>query len=488
MKHFLRTLLVMGGFALLCLGNPKELRAEQAAPMLEVQYSTSLGNSFSYGTDDSYESAGVLAKEEVLQITAREPMQGVYIKWNRVPGEWTLIADGKEIKCGKEGFLHEYVELSGKPTEVQIKADHEVTVCDIDVYGEGELPASVQRWEPSCEKADFLVFATHADDEILFLGGVLATYAGGRQLSVQVAYMCEFFSTTPVREHEKLDGIWHCGVRNYPVCGNFEDLYSRTLEKALEQYNYDDLVKYATECIRRFQPLVVVSQDFNGEYKHGGHMIYANAVKDALENSMKADFCADSVQTYGTYDVPKAYYHLYEENKIVLDVHQPLENLGGKDAFTICTEAYKLHESQQWCAFYVSDGVYKTDKESYKGYQYGIQDFGLFRSTVGNDVQCNDMMENLMSYEEIAKKEEEERLAEEKRLEEERKKQEELERQNEEASRLEENKKPLQGWQILLFILLGAVALIMLFAVLVILRYAQVQSRRKKNLKRKRKK
>ena len=136
----------------------------------------------------------------------------------------------------------------------------------------------------------------------------------------------------------------------------------------------------------------------------------------------------------------------------------------------------------------MSDGVYKTDKESYKGYQYGIQDFGLFRSTVGNDVQCNDMMENLMSYEEIAKKEEEERLAEEKRLEEERKKQEELERQNEEASRLEENKKPLQGWQILLFILLGAVALIMLFVVLVILRYAQVQSRRKKNLKRKRKK
>ena len=56
-------------------------------------------------------------------------------------------------------------------------------ICDLTAYGEGTLPAQVQVWEPPCEQADFLVFSTHADDEILFLGGVLVTYAGERLLA-----------------------------------------------------------------------------------------------------------------------------------------------------------------------------------------------------------------------------------------------------------------------------------------------------------------
>ena len=36
------------------------------------------------------------------------------------------------------------------------------------VFGEGELPDWVQRWEPTVEKADLLVLATHPDDELIF--------------------------------------------------------------------------------------------------------------------------------------------------------------------------------------------------------------------------------------------------------------------------------------------------------------------------------
>ena len=60
--------------------------------------------------------------------------------------------------------------------------------------------------------------------------------------------MCDFFLTEPVRQHEELDGLWECGIKNYPVKGTFEDLYSLSLEKAKSQYVYDDIISYSTEC------------------------------------------------------------------------------------------------------------------------------------------------------------------------------------------------------------------------------------------------
>ncbi len=54
-------------------------------------------------------------------------------------------------------------------------------ICDLHAYSAGTAPSDVQAWKTPCDKADILVFATHADDEILFLGGVLATY-GGEQI------------------------------------------------------------------------------------------------------------------------------------------------------------------------------------------------------------------------------------------------------------------------------------------------------------------
>lgn len=83
------------------------------------------------------------------------------------------------------------------------------------------------------------------------------------------------------------------------------DLYSLDLGTAMTQYNYDDIVSYATACVRRFKPLVCVSQDFNGEYGHGGHCIYAKAVSEAVNSSAEASFNPDSASEYGIWDTPK---------------------------------------------------------------------------------------------------------------------------------------------------------------------------------------
>lgn len=365
------------------------VRAEESeATEITPDITLSNGGRVSSMTDGSYNTRTSFSSGDTIVITSSEAMYSLYIKWDLVPSQWTLTYNDKTVNCGTDGFLHEYIEIPEGTTSMTITFASKEAICDLHTYSSGTAPAQVQTWKKPCNKADILVFATHADDEILFLGGVLATYGGGQDLAVQVAYMCEFTSTAKIREHEKLDGLWVSGIKNYPVCGDFPDLYSTTLEAAKKQYNYEDLKSFITGTIRRFKPLVVVTQDFNGEYGHGGHMILSNAVADSVDTSKDASVYPETASQYGTWDVPKTYIHLYDQNKITINLRVPLANMGNRTAIEIASEAYKQHVSQQWCWFYVSDD-----------YEYSCADFGLYRTLVGNDTG-NDMLENITTYEE----------------------------------------------------------------------------------------
>jgi len=404
--------------------------ASQPEPARELSVTvTSDSGKLSCIQDGSYSTTVRFPEGAQLTLTAQEPIAGVYIQWAERPSPWLLQAQGDERTCGQEGFLHEYAALDAPSTQVTLVMPEGGAMCDIHAWSEGELPATVQVWQPSCTRADFLVLSTHADDEILFLGGVLAQYAGQRQLDVQVIYFSDYTgSSSVVREHEKLDGLWCAGVRHYPENGGFPDVYADSLAAAERTFGYEKALEWVVEMIRKYQPQVCVAQDTAGEYGHGTHMLTSKAMQEAVTVSADPDRFPESAQEYGTYDVPKTYIHLYKENPIVLDCRQPLDAFHGMTALEVATEAYKQHVSQQWCWFYVSD----TNK-------YSISDFGLCRSTVGEDTE-NDMMEHLISYEEQERLEQErleqERLEQE-RLERERQEQERLERERQEQERLE---------------------------------------------------
>ena len=352
------------------------------AVSLKITVKNAKGNTQGKLRDNSNKSRVQYKKGEVLAVTSEKPMYGIYIRWGSAVAPYTLHYNDLTEKHGQQGFLHDYVELAEPATRVEIRIEKEVYVSEIEAYSEGRLPADVQVWKPALKEADILVLSTHADDEILFFGGVLAQYGGQEKRKVQVAYMCEFWSTEPVREHEKLDGLWASGIRNYPVCMGFYDYYSKTLDKAKTQYDFGKLTKSVCETIRRFKPLVIVTHDIKGEYGHGGHMILNAAVQEAIEHSMEADYQKESAERYGTWDVPKTYFHLYGKNKLRLNMRVPLSEFGGKTALEVAKAAYKKHESQQWCWFYVSDD-----------YEYSAADFGLFRTTVGLDTG-NNLMEH----------------------------------------------------------------------------------------------
>jgi len=341
-------------------------------------------------TDDSHYTSVTFNSKDTITVSAKDDslIHGLYISWDSRPVSWTLTTDNGDVACGTNGFIHEYIALDTPSASltIHIPADS-MRVDQIRIFSEGDLPHDVQVWNPPCERADIMVVSSHADDELLFFGGVLPTYSYLYDADVQVVYMCEFWTTTKVREHEKLDGLWEAGIRNYPTCGNFPDKYAEDAEEAKKKYKYDSLVAFLVEQIRDFQPQVLVTHDIYGEYGHGFHILTCHALMDAVEFAADDSMYPESKELFGVWNTPKTYLHIFPANTIKLDLRVPIEeDYAGRTALEILKAAYKKHDSQQWCWFYVSDD-----------YEYSTADFGLYRTLVGPDT-TNDLLCNLKTY------------------------------------------------------------------------------------------
>ena len=356
-----------------------------------------------------------------------------YLLFNKEYGEYTITNNetGDEITAGQYNFLHEYVDLETAfgscPTSVTLRFQNgALRLSEIYVLSSGEAPDYVQVWELPLEgKTDILLLSTHGDDEQLFFAGLLPYYTQERGYNVQVAYMTSHQLDTLTRAHEMLNGLWAVGVRNYPVFGPFEDFLRETLNETYKEYaargvSKTDIQEFVITQLRRFKPQVVVGHDINGEYYHGMHMVYTDSLIKVLDLSNDPTQFTDSAEKYGVWDVPKTYLHLYDQNKIVMDYDTPLESWDGLTAFEVTQKyGFTCHKSQHWTWFYrwiYGSGIEITKASQIKTYNPCL--FGLYRSTVGEDVLKNDFMENIVSYGEQERLEQERLEAE--RLEQER--------------------------------------------------------------------
>ena len=367
-----------------------------------------------------------------IKLENSKGMGSLYLLFNLEYGEYTITDNvtGDMITAGQYGFLHEYIDLEGGfgycPTSVTLDFKNgNAQLSELYVFSSGKAPDFVQVWQPPLEgKADILLFATHSDDDQLFFAGLFPYYAKERGYAVQVAYMTNHRPDTYRRVHEVINGLWATGVTAYPVFGTFDDF--RIDSKADTYWEYErrgvtktELMDYVVTQLRRFKPQVAVGHDVNGEYGHGMHMIYSELVMQGVEIAKDPTQYTTSAEKYGTWDVPKTYIHLWKENPIVIDYDVPLDSWDGLTAFQVTQKyGYPCHESQQYTWF--TRWLNGNNNEISKASQittYNPSHFGLFRSTVGEDAQKNDFMENIISY------------AEQERLEAERLEQERLEAQ-----------------------------------------------------------
>ena len=199
---------------------------------------------------------------------------------------------------------------------------------------------------------------------------------------MQVVYVVP---TTARRKLELLDGLWHVGVTAYPVFLNMPDLNGRTLSGQYEHWSANTLNGRLVRAIRQYKPEVLVTHDFKGEYGHGAHKAAADAASKSILLAANPKKFTASAEDYGVWTVSKMYVHLYAENPIQLDWTQPLAAFGGKDGLTVATEGLACHVSQVNSGWTMEDSI-----------KYDNSKFGLYYTTVGPDVLCNDFMENIL--------------------------------------------------------------------------------------------
>ena len=349
----------------------------------------------------------------------------LYILFDQEGCGYTLIneATGAEHRVDKTEFLHEFADIQQifgeAPERVTLRIDTEETrVCEIHAFTAGDVPGWVQKWESPAEgQADLVLFSTHGDDEQLFFAGMLPYY--GRELgyNVQVVYMTGHRNMSMRRSHEMLDGLWAVGVSHYPVFGPYGDYNSASKAEAYQIYrnkniSKEDILSFVVENVRRFRPKVAVGHDLYGEYGHGMHMIYSELLCEAAEISMDPEVFPESAQIYGVWDIPKTYLHLYWEDQIRMDWDIPLRSFGGMTAYEVTKElGFPCHVSQQpFYSYYFSGMATALDIT-----ENSPCEFGLYRSTVGEDLEKKDFFENVTTHGEDALQEAK-KQGEEKRL------------------------------------------------------------------------
>lgn len=323
-------------------------------------------------------------------VSSERRFSAVYFMWNSIPESYTVTAENNSIEID-DGFLHKLIEFDAPVSEFALECETGGELCEIYLFPEKDYPDFVQSWQPPCKQADIMVLSAHADDEYLMFGGTIPYYAKERELQVQVLYLTTHFDEQP-RPHELLDGLWEAGVRNYPVFGIIGDIpYSPiySLEEAANLYDFDKVLDWFTEQLRRFKPMVVVTHDVNGEYGHGAHMLAAKTVCDAVEISADPNTYPDSALKYGVWDVPKTYIHLWPENPVVMNWDRPLESFGGLTAKEAAQRSLDKHETQAVWEYKV--GEWK---------KWSCAKFGLYRTLVGAD-ETADFMNHVKPVEVI---------------------------------------------------------------------------------------
>ena len=356
------------------------------------------GNVLNKLVDSNYNTYININKNEVININNDNTLiDGIYIVYELKGYKGTIKYNDESKSIGDNFFVHEYIKLDKPTNNIEISYMEDAIISDIYILSKGDIPDYVEDWNTPCKEADLLLFSTHADDEQLFFLGLLPTYID-KGYNVQVVYLADH-SDNPKRIHEQLTGLWTVGVRNYPILGVIPDAYSESLEGALnnlKKANLDEeyVTKFQVEMIRRFKPLVIVGHDINGEYSHGQHILNTDSLLKAITRSNDLTYYQDI--NYDLWEAKKVYLHLYNENKIIMDYDTPLKSFNGKTAYEVSKEGYKKHISQQWTWFTKwINGKNNEYTKSTDITKYSPNQFGLYYTTVGEDINKFDMFENI---------------------------------------------------------------------------------------------
>ncbi len=385
MKKFLLILTAIAAF-LLGTAAIQEAGAEEA-PELTAECRLILGKNKNPKnlTDKLYTSqpgsTGSM-KNPALTVSSDTPIYGIYLCFCKMPRDYEIQADlgngWETVHAGNTAFYHAFYTLDGvQKVRVYANGDkkQEMSFNEIYVFGEGTLPAWVQRWEETPEKTDVLFVTGQPEEELLYLGGAIPYYI--REKGKTVAVAC-FNCQNTARRSELLNGLWSMGCRYYPVIGDKDN-------------KKENAERWVTETVRKCKPEVVVGPDEKGEGNNALRKALAKACTEAFSSAADEVRYPDSAASCGTWQTKKLYLHLYgEENtQTVFDWDTPMACFDGMTGNGMAYYAHLYHKTQD-------NSKEKTDKSVYNnGRKYANNRFGLKLSTVGEDTERLCFLENI---------------------------------------------------------------------------------------------
>lgn len=324
-----------------------------------------------------------------VETAGEEKIGALYIQWAGDPVATAVqipAGDGWETVATRDGdFFADYIPVPECTACRVIARDNPMTqlhLSEMRVLTAGKPAADIQVWEKAEGKMDMILIAGHPDDELIWFGGALPTYAGERGKRVLV--ICCAISAK-LRRLELCDALWACGVRIHPIYLHRLDFSDTSLDKVLEVWHgKEEVAGQITGYFRQFRPDVLLLHDVNGEYGHGIHKAASWLGTTCAAQAADPEIWPESAKRFGTWDVKKIYVHLAEENQIRMDWKQPLAAFGGKTGLEAAQEALQMHKSQVAHGWKVQEGG-----------EYDNALFGLVHSTVGPDTEKKDFFEHI---------------------------------------------------------------------------------------------
>jgi hypothetical protein len=286
-----------------------------------------------YRVTDAYtESYLELSKDKPLSITlpAGASAQGLYLEWYDLPDSYTVEqydAAGTLLSSAeRQLYINCYFPLDAAAASLKINCGGDAFLSGLHGYGEGTLPNTVQLWEPTLTQVDILFIGATPDAAVTDFYALLALYTVEHQIPT-VLTVLEKESRT--EQGDLLAGLWHMGIRNYPVFGAFSALNNDSYKRVRGWWGVSATHSFIQDQLEAYGEKIVVTHE-NSE----------NAFSAAAQYT--AEVVLDNTEDAGDdYETIQKVYCVSPSGQTAIDLTQELITFDGATLLDAANIAYQ---------------------------------------------------------------------------------------------------------------------------------------------------
>ena len=325
-------------------------------------------------SDNRYNSRISFTAKEELIVDVPDQAKGLYIAWYTAPeashiealdSAGTVLSD----VAASPDLLNGFYALPENCSSVRIYGEQEFAISELWVFDSATPPESLCIMEAQKTGVKVMLLCAHTGDESYYFGSLLPFF---QSKDFAVVYLMAYSREA---QQEAIQIQYSLGSRVQPVFMGYQ--YYRAYATSKGMYALADKKEISLsmlQLIRRYQPVVIITNDISGEDSDCMHMLAATHVQ--LAATQAADDSKDhaSLEAYGAWQVSAVYQHRSSGGNPLYDATVPLSAFGGKSAQELaqsCFDQYKFlrlyHASVMDTPYFMQtypEGVYVTEPDS----------------------------------------------------------------------------------------------------------------------------